>query len=938
MRVKRKYEKTDTETLEIREKVANNGWEQTKLEQTMEIGQRATTITFNISKSDKFQQLGKQEAKLGNWARAAYYHTQAIREEDIDALTVNHYYNRGFCYLQNEEYHKAIADFTKVLEIDPNNITSRFQRGLAHSKLANSSDALIDFRVASENSRFKEISQIYIAFEKGNFQDVVDLLDFRLIENADHTVDCRGGSVELNSQLNEKRANYSPRILEELLFINAIAYYQLDQQEWALNLLNIAIFKTPLDPSHHQFLGHLHLFRSFVHKAVAAATPTKKREPTEAPCSAALHFLAGVATVEKHEAQAHADLVKVRQSYCTYLPASFLQAHNHIAIYMKNALIPTHPQRDDSIFQLTTLFETQENRGARDASDRYLGMQCDVDNTRTHFRRAQLFNKLELYQNAAKYYQKILDEEDHPERGIAALQLGILYADKKVTDPDCPAKLKAHEMYIIAAKYNAAGKNRLATLYYSGEVHWDGTPSEKPTNRDIEKAFRLYQESIQLDGTVGVYEFNLAQCYYYHGRKVNCDCNGQPGHAEAYRHYQAAENKGYRTACLYRQLGMMLYLGQGTAIDKERSAECMRQAVIIEANDPKTHYYSGLTDSFSNQNQEPTIRDFEHASLETNQLARSCFEDPYISNLKTEVIETPKNYPNSTSPLPFSSVAVNEKGQIVLASECHKKGGIKVRTGRIDDREQIIWNRATHHDFNVQRPTVAINNGGIVVLVAEKGNRIFHRHGQLDRNGNLALGEWVNYKDGIQPSVTINNRGFVVEVHRSENYPDIHATLGFIGERNISWLKEVCLLVGNYSHPTVAIRDRNIVIAAKSEEGFVVYGVGLLQETYHEDEFSGKKKLPNQKTEYARYWNWNFYSIEQPFVTKPKIAFKTDNELLLVTEGEGNDVKNQRITLVVGGNPELIINSDLSVDQQLPLNNENLPGKKLQQVQFATDL
>ncbi|MBL1210542.1 MAG: tetratricopeptide repeat protein [Geminocystis sp. GBBB08] len=45
------------------------------------------------------------------------YPPERVTEEKLDANT---YFNRGNYYLNRKEYEKAIADFNKAIELDPN--------------------------------------------------------------------------------------------------------------------------------------------------------------------------------------------------------------------------------------------------------------------------------------------------------------------------------------------------------------------------------------------------------------------------------------------------------------------------------------------------------------------------------------------------------------------------------------------------------------------------------------------------------------------------------------------------------------------------------------------------------------------------------------------------------------------------------------------------
>ncbi len=64
--------------------------------------------------------------------------------------TAEEYTSRGESKAVSEDYNGAIADFSKAIEIDPNNVRSYFGRGLAKAQLADYKGALVDYSKAIE--------------------------------------------------------------------------------------------------------------------------------------------------------------------------------------------------------------------------------------------------------------------------------------------------------------------------------------------------------------------------------------------------------------------------------------------------------------------------------------------------------------------------------------------------------------------------------------------------------------------------------------------------------------------------------------------------------------------------------------------------------------------------------------------------------------------
>lgn len=52
----------------------------------------------------------------------------------IDKINVGAYYTRGCAYEKLGEIDKAIADFTVVLELDPNHVNAAFARGACQNR------------------------------------------------------------------------------------------------------------------------------------------------------------------------------------------------------------------------------------------------------------------------------------------------------------------------------------------------------------------------------------------------------------------------------------------------------------------------------------------------------------------------------------------------------------------------------------------------------------------------------------------------------------------------------------------------------------------------------------------------------------------------------------------------------------------------------------
>ena len=60
------------------------------------------------------------------------------------------YYYRGFSYQLLENYPKAIENFNKIIEMNPNDFDAHFIRGNLYLNVNKSSEAIVDYNRAIE--------------------------------------------------------------------------------------------------------------------------------------------------------------------------------------------------------------------------------------------------------------------------------------------------------------------------------------------------------------------------------------------------------------------------------------------------------------------------------------------------------------------------------------------------------------------------------------------------------------------------------------------------------------------------------------------------------------------------------------------------------------------------------------------------------------------
>lgn len=87
---------------------------------------------------------GNNAFKGHDWPTAIDFYTKAIEKYDSDPAF---YSNRAQANIKLEAYGYAIADASKALELDPNNVKAYWRRAIANTAILNSQAALRDFKI-----------------------------------------------------------------------------------------------------------------------------------------------------------------------------------------------------------------------------------------------------------------------------------------------------------------------------------------------------------------------------------------------------------------------------------------------------------------------------------------------------------------------------------------------------------------------------------------------------------------------------------------------------------------------------------------------------------------------------------------------------------------------------------------------------------------------
>ncbi len=175
----------------------------------------------------------------------------------------------------------------------------------------------------------------------------------------------------------------------------------------------------------------------------------------------------------------------------------------------------------------------------------------------------------------------------------------------------------------------------------------------------------------------------------------------------------------------------------------------------------------------------------------------------------------------------WPSVAISKEGYVVLvrSSGQFKSGSVlRYQVGKIDPyggmNQSIAWLHYGDWDAGFHS-SIAINDNGVIVGVHETGHSstgLYYRVGHLTdpAAGNFAI-TWdsgrygIQYDDGVNPHIALNNRNEVVEVHQVFGEDLLHYRRGtvsggfinFAGSRRYD---------NNANRPAVALLDSGFVV------------------------------------------------------------------------------------------------------------------------------
>jgi tetratricopeptide (TPR) repeat protein len=181
----------------------------------------------------------QSKAKQGDYLGAIALLTQLISRHPNDAVNYN---NRGLIYFQSGQREKAIADYNKALQLNPELDSAYNNRGNYYASVGQLAEALADYEKALDlnagNIR-TWINQAITFRELGLYDLALENLDMAVILGCleDHIYAERGRTYHLRGDWNCAIADYQ-RALKELPPSGASGRLRLQVETWMSQLLN----------------------------------------------------------------------------------------------------------------------------------------------------------------------------------------------------------------------------------------------------------------------------------------------------------------------------------------------------------------------------------------------------------------------------------------------------------------------------------------------------------------------------------------------------------------------------------------------------------------------------------------------------------------------------------------------------------------------------
>ena len=194
----------------------------------------------------------------------------------------------------------------------------------------------------------------------------------------------------------------------------------------------------------------------------------------------------------------------------------------------------------------------------------------------------------------------------------------------------------------------------------------------------------------------------------------------------------------------------------------------------------------------------------------------------------------------------YPSVAITNEGYVIFSystGQSKKNSDLKMMVGTVNVNggvdQEIQWKTGNLPFDSGYHNTLAVNASGVIAEAHESGSGgkgIYYRLGHLKdpANGNFNVvwdtGDYgKNYGNGINPHISINDNGDVVEVHQAAaNDYKLHYIRGKLNANSIQFNKSQPQYNSNGQRPAVALQNDGYLVEVHDNGDSVFYRTGQL--------------------------------------------------------------------------------------------------------------
>ena len=231
--------------------------------------------------------------ELENYVAALNGYTETINILGNDTEYFEPFHNRGVIYYEFGEYDNALADFSKVILIDPNNLFSTLGRAATYNKLGNYYDAISDYnKVLKINPEYFDAYYLRagVHVSIGKYENAIEDYTIAIKSNPlDYEAWVKRGKVYYRMRLYDKASSDANRAIKinsdnpESYFIRAKSYLAIEEWDKAIDDYTILIRISPINNHISYFQrGFAYLKSGQYRKAINDFTDLIKLEPNEA--------------------------------------------------------------------------------------------------------------------------------------------------------------------------------------------------------------------------------------------------------------------------------------------------------------------------------------------------------------------------------------------------------------------------------------------------------------------------------------------------------------------------------------------------------------------------------------------------------------------------------------------------------------------------------